>query len=68
VLAARTGISTGPVAGEGLTPDRNFVAGDTANTAARLQGTAAPGEILLGEPTYRLVRAAVEAELCPRSS
>src|SRR5947209_3010235 len=29
VLAVRTGINTGQVAGEGLTPDRNFVAGDT---------------------------------------
>ena len=65
MLSARTGINTGPVAGEGLTPDRNFVAGDTANTAARLQSSAGAGEILLGEPTYRLVRAGVEAELLP---
>src|SRR5437016_4341585 len=36
-LTARTGINTGAVAGEGLRPDQNFVAGDTANTAARLQ-------------------------------
>jgi class 3 adenylate cyclase len=40
VLATRTGINTGTVAGKGLVPDRNFVAGDTANTAARLQQTA----------------------------
>jgi class 3 adenylate cyclase/tetratricopeptide (TPR) repeat protein len=65
MLSARTGINTGPVAGEGLTPDRNFVAGDTANTAARLQSSAGAGEILLGEATYRLVRAGVEAELLP---
>src|SRR5438094_431140 len=65
MLSARTGINAGPVAGEGLTRDRNFVAGDTANTAARLQSSAGAGEILLGEPTDRLVRAGVEAELLP---
>lgn len=64
-LATRTGINTGPVAGEGLVPDRNFVAGDTANTAARLQTGASENEILLGAQTYRLVRDAVEAELLP---
>src|SRR5581483_3187793 len=31
-LTTRTGINTGLVAGQGLMPDRNFVAGDTANT------------------------------------
>ena len=62
-LATRTGISTGTVAGQGLVPDRNFVAGDTANTAARLQQIAEPGEILLAAPAYRLVREHVEAEL-----
>src|SRR5207253_4664386 len=64
-LATRTGIDTGPVAGEGLAPDRNFVAGDTANTAARLQSAAGENEILLGERSHRLVREAVEAELLP---
>jgi class 3 adenylate cyclase/tetratricopeptide (TPR) repeat protein len=62
VLATRTGINTGTVAGRGIEPGRNFVAGDTANTAARLQQTAGPGEIVLAEPTYRLVREFVEAE------
>jgi class 3 adenylate cyclase/tetratricopeptide (TPR) repeat protein len=65
VLATRTGINTGPVAGEGLVPDRNFVAGDTANTAARLQTAAGENEILLSQTTYRVVRDAVEAELLP---
>ena len=64
-LTTRTGINTGLVAGEGLMPDRNFVAGDTANTAARLQTAAGDDEILLGRGTYRLVRDAVEAELLP---
>ena len=64
-LATRVGINTGPVAGVGLVPDRNFVAGDTANVAARLQQFAEGGEILLGQGTYRLVRHAVDAELLP---
>src|ERR671930_1612236 len=65
VLAIRTGIATGPITGKGLPGDRSLVAGDTGNTAARLQSAAEPGGILLGEPTYRLVRSAVEAELLP---
>ena len=61
VLATRTGINTGTVAGKGV-PDRNFVAGDAANSAARLQQNADPGAILLAESTFRLVRDSVEAE------
>ena len=56
------GSTPGTVAGKGLVPDRNFVAGDTANSAARLQQNAKPGEILLAESTFRLVRESVEAE------
>ena len=36
--------------------------GDAVNVAARLEQAAAPGEVLLGEPTYRLVRDAVTVE------
>jgi class 3 adenylate cyclase/tetratricopeptide (TPR) repeat protein len=61
-LATRTGLNTGTVAGKGLVPDRNFVAGDAANAAARLQQHAEAGEILLAESTYRLVRDAIDAE------
>ena len=61
-IATRTGINTGVVAGVGLVPDQNFVAGDTANTAARLQQLASEGEILLGERTFQLVKGAVQAE------
>ena len=39
------------------------MAGDTANSAARLQQSAEPGEILLAESTFRLVRESVDAEL-----
>jgi len=41
---------------------RNFISGDTANTAARLQQHAGPGEIVLGESTFRLVRESVATE------
>ncbi len=64
-IATRTGISTGAVAGLGLARDQNFVAGDTANTAARLQQHASPGEILVAAATYQLVDGAVDAELLP---
>ncbi|HJS26544.1 MAG TPA: adenylate/guanylate cyclase domain-containing protein [Actinomycetota bacterium] len=58
-LVGRIGLTTGEVlvGGEEQPP-----VGDTMNTAARLQSAAEPGEILIGEPTYRLVRDAVVAE------
>jgi len=64
-IATRTGLNTGQVAGEGLSPESNFVVGDAANVAARLQQVAEAGEILLAEPTHELVRDAVSAELLP---
>ena len=61
-IAARTGVNTGEVvSGEGQT----LAVGDAVNTAARLEQAAAPGEILLGESTFRLVRDAVRAEAAP---
>jgi class 3 adenylate cyclase/tetratricopeptide (TPR) repeat protein len=61
-LATRIGINTGEVvAGEpGL--DQLLVTGDAVNVAARLEQAAQPGEILVGDTTYGLVRAAVSAE------
>jgi class 3 adenylate cyclase/predicted ATPase len=59
VLEVRTGLNTGEVvagAGEVL------VTGDAVNIAARLEQTAAPGEILIGTTTHELVRDAVEAD------
>jgi class 3 adenylate cyclase len=58
-LAGRIGITTGEVLVAG--PEQPLI-GDTMNTAARLQAAAEPGEILIGEPTYRLVQDAVVAE------
>ena len=58
-IESRIGINTGEVvAGEG----DSLTTGDAVNVAARLEQGAAPGETLLGESTYRLVRDAVEAE------
>jgi class 3 adenylate cyclase len=61
-IALRIGVNTGEVvAGEG-TAGHTLVTGDPVNVAARLEQAAGPGEILLGETTYRLVRAAVLTE------
>ena len=59
-LACRIGLNTGDVvAGVG---DQKIVTGDAVNVAARLEQSAAAGEILLGERTYALVRDAIDAE------
>jgi class 3 adenylate cyclase/predicted ATPase len=58
-LRFRTGLNTGAVLmGEG----ENLAIGDAVNVAARMEQAAEPGEIVLGEETLRLVRAAVEVE------
>jgi class 3 adenylate cyclase len=58
-LQARIGVNTGDVvAGEGDT----LVTGDAVNVAARLEQSAAPGELLLGRTTTNLVRDAVMVE------
>jgi adenylate cyclase len=56
-LALHIGVNTGPVvAGHiGGTSDAAYaVTGDTVNTAARLQGAAPGGDILVSDATYRL--------------
>ena len=61
-LAARIGITTGEV----LVPaDDRPVIGDVMNTASRLQSSAQPGDVLIGEPTWRLVRETVVADAVP---
>jgi class 3 adenylate cyclase len=61
----RVGINTGPalVGNIGSPEIRNFTAiGDTTNLAARLETAARPGQVVIGEATYRQIRevAAVE--------
>ncbi len=57
-LGMRVGINTGElvISAEGM------LVGDTVNTAARLEQAAAAGELLIGEPTQRLVRHHVRLE------
>ena len=58
-FAARIGVTTGEVLVPG---DGTPLIGDTMNTASRLQSTAEPGSVVIGEPTWRLVEDAVVAE------
>jgi class 3 adenylate cyclase/tetratricopeptide (TPR) repeat protein len=58
-VRARIGVSTGEVVTG--TAER-LATGDAVNVAARLEQAAPPGEILIGEETFRLVRGAVETE------
>jgi class 3 adenylate cyclase/tetratricopeptide (TPR) repeat protein len=62
-ITNRTGVNTGEVVTG--TGGQTIVTGDAVNTAARLEQGAEPGQVLLGEPTYRLVRGAVVAEEVP---
>jgi class 3 adenylate cyclase len=53
----RVGIYTGVVVA-GTSPGRDFlVTGEVVNLAARLQQAAEPGEVLIGEPTFRALEA-----------
>ena len=61
-LQNRTGVNTGEVVAGDPTPGQRLVTGDAVNVAARLEQAAPALEILIGEPTYRLVRDAVEVE------
>jgi class 3 adenylate cyclase/tetratricopeptide (TPR) repeat protein len=61
-LANRTGVNTGEVVSGDMTTGQRLVTGDTVNVAARLEQAAPELEVLIGEPTYRLVRGAVEVE------
>jgi class 3 adenylate cyclase/tetratricopeptide (TPR) repeat protein len=61
-IEVRTGVNTGQVvAGDGSGSQR-FATGDAVNVAKRFEEAAPPGEILLGETTWKLVRDAVEVE------
>ena len=62
----RIGIYTGVVVA-GTTPGRDFlVTGEIVNLAARLQQAAEPGEVLIGEPTFRALEPIVRT-VQPRS-
>jgi class 3 adenylate cyclase/tetratricopeptide (TPR) repeat protein len=58
-ITGRIGVNTGEV----VAGTQEWLAtGDAVNVAARLEQAASPGEVLVGEPTLALVRAAVDAE------
>jgi class 3 adenylate cyclase/tetratricopeptide (TPR) repeat protein len=67
-IAVRIGVNTGEVITGGLGRGGMFatsdavVLGDAVNVAARLEQAAPPGEVLIGESTYHLVRAAARVE------
>jgi class 3 adenylate cyclase/tetratricopeptide (TPR) repeat protein len=58
-LELRMGVNTGQVI---TGTEERLATGDAVNVAARLEQAAKPGDVLVGEATFRLVRDAVEAE------
>jgi class 3 adenylate cyclase/tetratricopeptide (TPR) repeat protein len=61
-IVPRTGVNTGEVIAGDPSAGQSLVTGDAVNTAARLEQAAAPGEVLIGDATYLLVRDAVVVE------
>ena len=55
-IVIRTGVNTGEVIAGDPSQGESFVVGEAVNVAARLEQAASPGEILIGDATYRLVR------------
>jgi predicted ATPase/class 3 adenylate cyclase len=58
-LAARAGVVTGEVAVTVGAIGQGMVAGDTVNTAARVQAAADPGCVLVDEGTWRVARGSI---------
>jgi len=61
-LQVRIGVNTGEVVAGSPAVGSALVLGDAVNVAARLEQAAAPGEVLVGQATWELVRDAVQAE------
>ena len=61
-LLVRTGVNTGEVIATDASQGDAFSTGDTMNVAARLEQNAPPGDIYIGEATYRLVGHASQTE------
>jgi tetratricopeptide (TPR) repeat protein len=61
-ISIRIGVNTGEVVAGDIETGHALVTGDAVNVAARLEAAAAPGEILIGDATYRLVPNAVLVE------
>src|SRR4051794_10306956 len=61
-IETHIGVNTGEVFAGEVEGSYTLITGDAVNVAARLQQAAAPGEILIGDATWRLVRDAVAAD------
>jgi class 3 adenylate cyclase/tetratricopeptide (TPR) repeat protein len=61
-IRVRTGINTGEVIAGDPSEGQAFATGDAVAVAQRLEAAASAGEILIGDPTLRLVREAVLVE------
>ncbi len=61
-LTCRVGVLTGEAAVNLMARDQGMVAGELVNTAARIQATAAPGTVLVGESTMRSTQASIAYE------
>ena len=61
-IQARAGVLTGEAAVTIGATNQGMVAGDLVNTAARLQGVAQPGSVLVGEATQRLASGSIMFE------
>ena len=61
-IETRTGVNTGEVVAGDPTSGQRLITGDAVNLAARLEQAAAPGEIVIGATTHRLVRDGVLVE------
>jgi class 3 adenylate cyclase/tetratricopeptide (TPR) repeat protein len=61
-IAVRIGVNTGEVVAGDPAAGQALVTGDAVNVAARLEQAAAPGEVLIGQPTLVLVRDAADVE------
>jgi class 3 adenylate cyclase/tetratricopeptide (TPR) repeat protein len=61
-LSLSVGLQTGEAMWATVGSDGYTVLGDTVNTAARLQGAAGKGEIVIGKPTYEAVKDIIECE------
>ncbi len=59
IVTVRLGVNTGPVV---TGTEERLATGDAVNLAARLEQAAAPGEIVIGPETWRLVRHTVTVE------
>ena len=61
-IALRIGVNTGEVVAGDVSSRQTLITGDAANVASRLEQAAEPGDVLIGDATYRLVRDVVKVQ------